>query len=76
MNYTPTVATRFRMNMKVAKLNQRMTLPELSEKSGVSERQLSYIMGGSDTTLTNADKIANALGYTLTGLIQYRAKHD
>ena len=65
---------KFGSNVKAIKRIKRLTLDELSEMSGVSKRQLGYIMAGKDTTLITADNIASALGYTLVGLIQWRAK--
>ena len=65
---------KFCSNVKAIKKIKRLTHDELSEMSGVSRRQVGAVIAGSETTLTTADNIANALGYTLVGLIQWRAK--
>ena len=65
---------QFGFNVAAQKKKQRLTLKELEDMSGVSQRQIVYIMGGRDTTLINADKIAGALGFTLVGLINWKER--
>ena len=64
-----------RTNIPKIAENQRHTLKSVAEGAGVTYRTLRYFLDGErDMTILVADKIATFLGYTLVGLIQWRAK--
>lgn len=61
------------------RLHQKITIEELSKKSGVSAKHISQIKTGkSNPTLKTLDKLANALGLeidvTISELIGHKAK--
>ena len=69
------VVGQFMNNARYIMEEKRVRHWEMVESTGISDRSLRYYMSGQrDISMLNADKIAAALGYTLTGLIQWRAK--
>jgi hypothetical protein len=69
------VVGQFMTNVKAVMDDKRVRHWEMVQTTGISDRSLRYYMRGEQNiSMKNADKIAAALGYTLTGLINWRAK--
>ena len=62
-------------NIKAVAAEKRITYKELAEAAGITYRTLkNYFDGIYDMPIATAFFIADRLGLTLTGLIQWRAK--
>ncbi len=69
------IVNQFRENIETVRCDKRIMLKSLSEQADITTRQLRrFIDGEQDITMMKADKIAAALGFTLVGLINWRAK--
>jgi plasmid maintenance system antidote protein VapI len=67
------VVNQFRENIETVRTNKRIFLKSLAVDADITTRQLRrFIDGEQDITMMRADKIAAALGYTLSGLMQWR----
>lgn len=66
-----------KLNLKRIRINKNMTQVELSDKTGITQQNISaYEQGKNIPLLDSAAKIADALGVTLDDLVSIRDAHE
>ena len=69
------VVKQFCENIESVRTEKRISLTHLAKDAGITDRHLRRIINcEQDTTMRKADRIADALGFTLVGLINWRGK--
>lgn len=64
------------MNIKEIRAEKGMTVQQLADAAGISKRTLEDIMRRGDCLVSNAVKLADALGVTLDELCRDTAAHE
>lgn len=62
------------MNLKEIRNEKGITIPQLSEITGISKRTIEDIQRRGDCLVSNAIKLADALGVTLDELCRNKAE--
>lgn len=62
------------MNLKEIRNEKGITIPQLSETTGISKRTIEDIQRRGDCLVSNAIKLADALGVTLDELCRDKAE--
>lgn len=64
------------MNIKEIRVEKGMTVQQLADAAGISKRTLEDIIRRGDCLVSNAVKLADALGVTLDELCRDTAAHE
>lgn len=64
------------MNIKEIRAEKGMTVQQLADAAGISKRTLEDIIRRGDCLVSNAVKLADALGVTLDELCRDTAAHE
>lgn len=64
------------MNIKEIRAEKGMTVQQLADAAGISKRTLEDIIRRGDCLVSNAVKLADALGVTLDELCRDTATHE
>ena len=69
------VSDRLRVNIETVMDSKRVQKTELADNAGIHYDTLrKFLNGSSDMTMMKIERIADALGMTVVGLINYRGK--